>query len=211
MAGTGSVRLTRIAPFALAAALAAAGAALFGQGLYLSAKAEVAQLLLNRAWDRSVQSHTAAKPWPWADTWPVARLSAPRLKQSAVVLAEAGGEAMAFGPAHLSQTPQPGTPGVSVIAAHRDSHFAFLKDLKTGDTLVLETGDGQKAFKVTGFEVVDHQASGIHPDGGPPRLALVTCYPFGAMQPGPLRYIVWAEPEPEPARTARPAARRKAS
>jgi sortase A len=31
---------------------------------------------------------------------------------------------------------------------------------------------------------------------GPARLALTTCYPFGAIQPGgPLRYVAWAAAE----------------
>lgn len=191
--------LRRLLPVALAAALAAAGAALFGQGVYMAAKAELAQALLARAWDRSLQGGASQKPWPWADTAPVARLSAPRLGRSAIVLAEGGGEAMAFGPAHLARTPPPGAPGVSVIAAHRDTHFAFLADLAPGDVIEVETTGGLARFVVAGSEIVHHQASGIEPHSGPPRLALVTCYPFGALAPGPLRYVVWAEPEAAPA------------
>lgn len=178
----------------IAALVLIAGAVIFGQGLYLTAKAEFAQILLARAWTRAIDGEIAATPWPWADTWPVARLSVPSLAEHAIVLAEAGGEALAFGPALLTVSATPGEPGTAIIAAHRDTHFEFLKDLSIGDRLVVERPDGQRiAFQVTGMEIVDAQRSGIEPQGGPARLALVTCWPFGALTPGPQRYVVWAE------------------
>src|SRR5436190_15659044 len=62
----------------IAAALAIAGAALFGNGVYLYAKARVAQLLLARAWSRTLHGEHDVKPWSWADTWPVAKIEFPR-------------------------------------------------------------------------------------------------------------------------------------
>src|SRR5205085_5532294 len=61
----------------IAAALALAGAALFGNGVYLHAKARVAQLLLARAWSRTLHGEREVKPWAWVDTWPVARIELP--------------------------------------------------------------------------------------------------------------------------------------
>jgi len=69
----------RVLPLALAAALAVAGAALFGQGAWMGGKAWLAQRLLDQAWERTLASGSAEKAWPWADAWPVARLPAPRL------------------------------------------------------------------------------------------------------------------------------------
>lgn len=171
------------------------GAVIFGQGLFLTAKAEFAQILLARAWTRVVDGEIAATPWPWADTWPVARLSVPSLGEHAIVLAEAGGEALAFGPALLTVSAQPGEAGTAIIAAHRDTHFEFLRDLAVEDSVMLETPAGEQIeYRVTGMEIVDADRSGIEPEGGPSRLALVTCWPFGALTPGPQRYVVWAEP-----------------
>lgn len=184
-----------LAPLA-AIALILSGGVMLGQGVFISAKAEIAQVLLARAWTRAQEGETAPTPWPWADTWPVARLSVPSLGQHAIVLAEAGGEALAFGPSHLAATPPPGTAGTSVIAAHRDTHFAFLRDVEIGDEVVLERVDGERVlFRITHTEVVHADRSGIQPHGGPARLALVTCWPFGAVTPGPERYVVWAEME----------------
>src|SRR6202171_2881051 len=104
------------------------GVVLGGHGLFIRAKAAVAQVLLERAWAQTVETRRPVKAWAWADTWPVARISFPRLDRSAVVLEEAGGEALAFGPTHVAATPEPGENGISVIAGHRDTHFAFIKD-----------------------------------------------------------------------------------
>jgi len=179
---------------ALPGLLILAGALVFAHGALIPAKAALAQVLLERAWTRTLAGEDAARPWPWADTWPVAVVEAPRLNARAVVLANASGEAMAFGPARLMQTPPPGAPGVSVMAAHRDTHFRFLKDLEAGDDVLVATPNGDVLrYVVTGGEVVRHDRSGITPDVGPSRLALVTCYPFDSKTPGPLRYVLWAE------------------
>jgi len=174
--------------------LLTAGAALGGHGLFIRAKAVVAQVLLERAWAETVETRRPVKAWAWADTWPVARLSFPRLDRAAIVLEQAGGEALAFGPAHVAATPLPGESGTSVIAGHRDTHFDFIKDLKIGDEIVVTTRTGKTAtFRMTGSAIVHAQASGIDATGATPKLALVTCYPFDAVAQAPLRYVVFAD------------------
>jgi sortase A len=175
-------------------ALIACGTAFAGQALYIRAKAELAQILLERAWATTLATHQPTKAWEWADTWPVARLSFPSLDRSAIVLEEAGGEALAFGPAHVAASAKPGDAGTTVIAAHRDTHFAFIKDLKVGDEIDVATPAGKTIrYRMTGSAIVHAQASGITTEGKTSRLALVTCYPFDGLQRGPLRYVVFAE------------------
>jgi sortase A len=170
------------------------GLAVFAHGAAIPAKAALAQVLLERAWTRTLAGDDAAKPWPWADAWPVAVVEAPKIGARAVVLSEAGGEAMAFAPMLMSAAAEPGAPGVAVMAAHRDTHFRFLKDLEPGDEIRVTTPDGAvRTFRATGGEVVRADNSGIEPSGGEPRLALVTCWPFDAKTRGPLRYVLWAE------------------
>src|SRR4051812_40905646 len=113
-----------------AALLFALGAWHFSQGLYIHAKALLAQLLMHRAWQRALAGEPRAKPWPWADTWPVARLTIAGQGVDVFVLAGANGRALAFGPGHVFGTPLPGEPGNSVIGGHRDTHLAFLRHLK---------------------------------------------------------------------------------
>ena len=175
--------------------LAGAGAASFGRGVYIHAKAHLAQVLLHMAWDRTRATGTASKPWPWADTHPVARLVAPGQDADVLVLAGASGRTLAFGPGHLDGSAQPGDPGNAVITAHRDTHFRFLKDAGTGDLIVVERADGAtRHFRVKGTYIADHRALRLPRDTDVPTLTLVTCYPFGALDPGgPLRYVVVAE------------------
>ena len=61
-----------------------------GQGAYIPAKAWVAQELMQRAWHRSLNGELQAAPWPWADTWPVARLTAKDGDVELIVLEGAG-------------------------------------------------------------------------------------------------------------------------
>jgi sortase A len=134
------------------------------------------------------------KPWAWADTWPVARISVPRLGRSAIVLAGASGQALAFGPGHLERTPDAGEEGTAIYSAHRDTHFAFLADVAIGDEIRVTRRDGREfRFRVTGTSVVRFDASGLDPSAEGRRLALVTCWPLDGKFFGPLRYVVHAE------------------
>jgi sortase A len=182
---------------AAAAALALAGLWLTGSGLYIHAKAVLAQNLLSRAFAAEIATGAVVKPWSWADTWPVARVDVPRLGASAIVLAGGSGQALAFGPGHLERTPDAGEPGIAVYAAHRDTHFAFLGRVAPGDAIVVTQHDGAVArFRVTHAEVVRWDASGIDPAAPGRHLALVTCWPLDSALPGPLRYVVYADLEP---------------
>jgi len=180
-------------------ALMAAGTALVASALYIPAKAALAQVLLERAWARTQAGETGVRPWPWADITPVAVLEVPRLGERSIVLEGASGQAMAFGPGHMTNTAQIGARGTAVIAAHRDTQFRYLQDVKDGDRILVETADGEhRAFRVVEMRVVRADASGLDPsDGGPTgaRLALVTCYPFDGFLRGPLRYVVLADRE----------------
>lgn len=178
----------------LALALLLIGALQFGRGAWIQAKAWLAQEMIAQAWSRTLKGETEVKPWPWADTWPVARLSVPALGLERYVLAGANGGAIAFGPGHLSGTPVPGAPGNSVIGGHRDTHLAFLQNVKPGDELVVERADGARiAYQVTDALVLDRRDVWVAKQEGPNRLTLVTCFPFDALRAGgPQRYVVFA-------------------
>ena len=182
------------AGLALALAFCVAGLASLGQGVWIPIKASLAQALLERAFVRTTARGAPVKAWAWADTYPVARVSVPRLGESAIVLSGASGEALAFGPGHLRGTAQPGRPGVAVFAAHRDTHFRFLREVQPGDVIVVTREDGTSvSFTAGPGRVARWNASGIRGLGGSPRLALVTCWPLNAQRRGPWRYIVEAE------------------
>ncbi|HKO89102.1 MAG TPA: class GN sortase [Burkholderiales bacterium] len=166
----------------------------FGQGAYIHAKAKLAQYLIRSAWEKALAGQKEVRPWPWADTWPVGRLLVPRLQVDVFVLAGASGRTMAFGPGHIYGTAVPGMPGNSVISAHRDTHFEFLRRLRQGDKVIVQTAEGRmRTYVMTEGQVVDKRdLRALRPDGLT-RLTLVTCYPFDALRPGgPLRYVVTA-------------------
>jgi sortase A len=162
--------------------------------VWIEAKAHVAQVLVRRAWRDTLAGARNARPWPWADTRPVARLLVPRQGVESFVLAGASGRTLAFGPGHLDGTPRPGERGNAVISGHRDTHFAFLRRLGKGDEIVLEAPDGRlHRYVVASTRVVDRHDLSVTASDGSTRLTLVTCYPFDAIRPGgPLRYVVVA-------------------
>ena len=165
-----------------------------GQGAYIPAKAWLAQELMQRAWTRTGTGEVRATPWPWADTWPVARMTARSGEVDLIVLAGASGRTLAFAPGHMSASAMPGETGNAVIAGHRDTHFQFLKDVQLGELLEVESSTGLRhLYKVVGVDIVDSRKGSLLLDTEAPMLSLVTCYPFDARESGgPLRYVVTA-------------------
>ena len=165
-----------------------------GQGAYIPAKAWLAQELMQRAWTRTGHGENRVAPWPWADTWPIARLTARSGDVDLIVLAGGSGRTLAFGPGHLSASAMPGEVGNAVIAGHRDTHFQFLQDVQPGELLELESSAGQRhTYTVVAVEVVDSRRGSLLLDTEDAVLSLVTCYPFDTREVGsPLRYVVTA-------------------
>ena len=165
----------------------------FGQAGYLHAKALLAQQLIKNAWQQSLKYQQQHKPWSWADTWPVGRLRVPSHHIDLYVLAGDSGRTLAFGPGHRFGTAMPGKTGTSLISAHRDTHFRFLKKLTSNDEILFQSIDGRwQRYQVSSSAIV-HESETIV-DSSENTLALVTCYPFDAIIPGgPLRYVVFSQ------------------
>ncbi|MEQ8300427.1 MAG: class GN sortase [Hyphomonas sp.] len=176
------------------AVLLLAGLVLCGEGVWLKAKAELSQVLLDDAWQRTLAGKADTRPWPWADITPAARLTLPRLKASTIVLNGTSGQALAFGPGLMHGSAAPGQPGLTLLAGHRDSHFDFLQFARLGDAITLTGPDGTShTYRLTETRIVDATASTLTPGGsGTPTLALTTCYPFGGLTPTNQRYVALA-------------------
>jgi sortase A len=173
--------------------LALAGLILFGQGAYIHAKALLAQVLLERAFNETIATGHPTKPWSWADTWPVARIEVKRLHARAIVLAGSSGQALAFGPGHVEMTTDAGERGIAVYSAHRDTHFRFLKDVVAGDEIDVTRNDGKTfRYRADSSSIVRFDASGIDPLTDGYELVLSTCWPFDAITPSPDRYLLRA-------------------
>ena len=182
--------------FGLALLLLALGLWQLGKAAVIHGKAWLAQRLLERAWAVTLAGGGPVKPWPWADTWPVARLKVPALDVDLFVLAGANGRSLAFGPAAV-----PGTEGLdhAILSGHRDTHFAFLRHLQEGTRLSLQgPGGSWRDYSVRWHQVIDaRRPVRASRAGNGALVTLVTCYPFDAVTPGgPLRYAVTAEALP---------------
>jgi len=169
-----------------------------GNAAHLQAKAVFAQLLLQRAFAQQARTGEATKPWPWADTVPVAKLSLPAHGQEQIVLEGDSGRTLAFGPGWAPASAMPGTTGTVVISGHRDTHFSFLRNVAEGDEVRLVTPDGRVAdYRIAERFVADARSERIALRAEADELWLVTCWPFDAVAPGgPMRFVARAVRSP---------------
>ena len=164
----------------------------------IQAKARLAPLLIEKAWEQTLRSGaTAVKPWPWADTWPVGRLRVESLGVDLLVLEGDSGNALAFGPGRALPSAELGSGGMVVIGGHRDTHFAFLQQLRKGHLLQLQLASGEiLEYQVQALRIVDASQASLPVNTAVEALLLITCYPFDALQAGgPLRYVVTVLPK----------------
>ena len=181
-------------PF-LAGMLFIAGTLVIADGLAIYLKAKLAQVLIKQAWSETLVSDGDVKPWPWADTWPVARLQV--ADTDLYILQGAQGSSLAFGPGWMEDSVRPEEIGTKLIAGHRDTHFKFLQDLQSNDALTLTGRDGRQTdYYVDSIQIIDSSKEQLLIDTQPEQLVLITCYPFDAIEAsGPQRYIVNALPD----------------
>jgi sortase A len=181
------------APAALVLALA--GGWEIAAATWIHAKALVAQRLIAHAWIEARDGGPARRPWPWADMRPVARLTVPGIGIELYVLDNATPRALTWGPAHVGGTAAPGSGGNSVIVAHRDTHFAFLRRVSPDDEIDIEGARGVKTrYRVREVSVVDKGEARVLDPADSAQLTLITCFPFDAIRPGTsLRYVVIAD------------------
>lgn len=178
----------------------AIGVVCLAEATWIRAKAFLAQVLIERAWGQVQVGASSPKPWPWADTTPIAKLELPShvsgfQVNQLMVLDGVSPRNLAFGPNHDTSTVRPGMKGNSVIEGHRDTHFRALQQVHVGDHVRVQGPDMRwLSFAVVDVRVVDSRRFRIALDADVPRLTLVTCYPFDAIAPGgPLRWVVTAD------------------
>lgn len=202
--------------WAASLALSLGGVISLAQGVAVPVKAELAQNRLRQVFEQRLKTAIRARSTApalapgrrhgaAADTaertastlpaeGPVARITVERLGIDDVVLAGNGThEQLAEGPTMIKQG-DAASP-VTVLAAHRDTHFLFIRDLRAGDEVRLQFVSGLvERYRVTQFETVRWDRFSYKLDRRRPRLALTTCFPFGGTEyGGPWRRVAWAE------------------
>jgi len=122
----------------------------------------------------------------------VGRLEVPSVGLRAIVQEGVDDDVLRFAAGHVPGTALPGEPGNVVIAAHRDTLFRPLKDVRPGDAVRLTTPDGAFEYAVTQVEVVEPTRLDVLEARSPREATLVTCYPFHYVGKAPLRFVVRA-------------------
>jgi len=186
-------KLAKITAYAGCIGLCAAGLTVAATGAAVPIKAKVAQVMLQNAYAKTVATGTPQRPWSSADIAPIGKITVPRLGVSEIILNAGSREAMRAGPTLMPGSADIGAPGTSVLAAHRDTHFAFLKDIRVGDVIQAAGEDGvMLPYRVTSMQIVHADKFTIEKGLVRNELALSTCYPFGSLRGGKMRYVVRA-------------------
>ena len=120
-------------------------------------------------------------------------LEIPRLELSEVVASGDDDKTLNVAIGHLPDTPLPWASGNSVLAAHRDTHFRPLRDIRQGDLVRLKTRKGVLEYHVKDTMIVAPEDVWVMAPSTERRLTLITCYPFNYVGSAPQRFIVRAD------------------
>ncbi len=123
---------------------------------------------------------------------PLAVLRFERLNLRVPVFEGTDDKALSSGAGWIAGTTRPGEMGNIGIAAHRDSFFRALKDIRKGDVLELASGAVTDEYTVDQIEIVSPENVSVLRPRPVSSLTLVTCYPFYFVGAAPSRYIVHA-------------------
>lgn len=121
------------------------------------------------------------------------RLTVPSIRLDAVVVEGVDRKDLLMGPGHLTETPEPGQPGNSVISGHRDTFFRHVHELKPGDSIFVERAGRQYQYQVTGKKVVQPTDMAVVQPTPDAELTLLTCYPTYYIGPAPQRLVVFSK------------------
>ena len=122
----------------------------------------------------------------------IGRLEVPRLGVSVITREGVDARTLRSAVGHVPATALPGQPGNAAFAGHRDSFFRPLKDIRSGDRIVVTTPAGRHEYIVRETRVVQPTDVSVLNATREPALTLVTCYPFNYIGSAPQRFIVRA-------------------
>lgn len=99
-----------------------------------------------------------------------------------------------LGAGHSTGSYMPGQGHNVVFAGHRTTYFKPLENVKTGDTVVVETTYGVFTYTVREIKILEKDSFGeITKDNGVEQLTLYTCYPFVYIGNAPDRYAIFCD------------------
>ena len=180
-----------------------------GYYAYVSAEAALYQAFEDRELDAILASGPVA-PDPRATILPVlparaplrerpargaaiGRIEIPRLGVSAIIRAGSDARTLRLAVGYIPGTALPGERGNTGLAAHRDTFFRRLRDIRTDDEIRIVTKEGTYRYDVDSTRIVQPKDVWVLNPTPEPALTLVTCYPFNYIGSAPERFIVRAE------------------
>ncbi|MCZ2152053.1 MAG: class D sortase [Bryobacterales bacterium] len=134
----------------------------------------------------------ARVPPPMAAGIAVGRIRIARIGLSVIAVSSDSTHDLEHAAGHIPGTAFPGQPGNSGFAAHRDTFFRPLRNVRAGDSIEVTTAGGTFRYKVSWTTIVPPDAVWVLKPGKEQELTLVTCYPFNYIGAAPERFIVRA-------------------
>lgn len=159
---------------------------------WVELKRHAAEILISRAFDAQLREGVPHLPWRWADVAPIAELRVDRLGIRRHVLSGGSGTSMAFGVGHLDGSAPPNRPGNCVLVGHRDTALGFLRRVRVGDRLRLQSAEGCRPYEVIQRTVVHERDLRVVMPSTDRRVTLLTCFPFDGYGPTAWRLAVVA-------------------
>jgi len=160
----------------------AAAIALLGYYTYVQIESQIFQQEANRQLEQAEPQQAL-----------IGRIEIPRLKLSAIVMEGTAEATLKHAVGHILQTGVPGQPGNIGLAAHRDTFFRPLKNIKPGDIITLRTTQADYRYQVVSTRIVKPTEVSVLDPNEKQILTLVTCHPFHYIGNAPNRFIVRAE------------------
>ena len=184
------------------------GAVLLGYVAWAYSSMYFEQRRLAREWQRQQQderqsAQEASSVASSADSGSeLTLLSVPKISLESVVVEGTDNRSLRLGPGHLSDTPQPGEAGNSVISGHRDTFFRHINDLQMGDEVLVQRSGKTFHYQVTGKRIVEPNDVSVIAPTRDSELTLLTCYPTYYIGPAPKRLVVFTRLVNETQQTA---------
>jgi sortase A len=132
------------------------------------------------------------QPDPQPQDAVLGRIEISRLHLSAMVHEGVDAQTLSTSVGHVPSTAMPGHSGNFALAAHRDTLFRALKDIKRDDLITFQTENQTFAYRVHDTRIVKPTDVAVLRSDGHEELTLITCYPFYYVGSAPERFIVRA-------------------
>ncbi|HEY2235426.1 MAG TPA: class D sortase [Candidatus Angelobacter sp.] len=123
---------------------------------------------------------------------PIGRLEISRVHISAVVAEGTSQRVLSRAVGHAIGTALPGQTGNVTLAAHRDTFFRHLGDVRSGDIIELNEPGHEYRYQVRFTAVVGPKDTWVLQPTRKETLTLLTCYPFHVVGPAPDRFVIRA-------------------